>query len=406
MVECASANRLLLIAKSRQMLATWSIAAVHLYRALYEPSGLYLFLSKGERDSRELVKRLKVMIRELPEGLGEGIKVKEGETTFPNGSRIIALPATESAVRMHSPAGVFWDEMAFTPRSEGIWTAVKPAVDSGGTFIGVSTPNGTDNVFYRLWSDAHDACAKFRLHWMEHPLRDEEWERSARRGLSEERWRQEQEIDFSILADRVYGEFDPELHILQETYFWRRGRGRTFRSIDFGYRNPYVIWAEALPDGSLVVFDEWEGSDATVDSMGLAIRAVDSRNGLAESDVIWTACDPAGEQRTDKGLSSVERLRREGFHIVHRPSEILTGVDLVKSLLRDANGAVRFRFAPQCVRTIEHIRHYRWDPAGGRKPYKDDVHDHAMDALRYLVVSLLDGSRPAWSGARVAGVGR
>ena len=80
---------------------------------------------------------------------------------------------------MHSPSGVFWDEMAFTPYSEGIWTAVKPAIDSGGSFIGVSTPNGTDNVFYHLYQDKSNRFGRLKVHWKDHPLRGEEWLKEA-----------------------------------------------------------------------------------------------------------------------------------------------------------------------------------------------------------------------------------
>jgi len=149
-VEGLLRERILIVAKSRQMMATWTVAAVTLHRALYDSPGLYLFLSKGARDSSELVKRLRIMVANLPGDLKEGIKIKSGEAEFPNGSRIISLPATEFAPRMHSPSGVFWDEMAFTANSEGIWASLKPAIDSGGSFVGVSSPNGTDNIFHAL----------------------------------------------------------------------------------------------------------------------------------------------------------------------------------------------------------------------------------------------------------------
>lgn len=151
LTEALTDNLVLIVAKSRQMMATWTVSAYILYRALYDDPGIYLLLSKGKRDSGELVKRFRIMVDNMKGG--EDIKVKNEEICFPSGSRIIALPATESATRMHSPTCVFWDEMAFTPYSEEIWTALKPAVDSGGCFVGVSTPNGTDNIFYDLYND-------------------------------------------------------------------------------------------------------------------------------------------------------------------------------------------------------------------------------------------------------------
>ena len=396
-------HRILLVAKSRQMLATWTVCGFLLHRALNDPPGVQLWLSKGARDTKELVKRLGIMVRHLPKEAREGVTVLRTEVSFPGGTRILSLPATEFAARMHSPSVVFWDEMAFTPGSEGIWAAVKPAVDSGGSFIGVSTPNGTDNAFYRLYSDPATGFGAIKLHYKQHPERDEAWEAEARRGLSEARWRQEYEVDFEVLADRVYDEFEPNRHVLQEPFIWRRDAGRTFRGIDFGYRRPYVVWAQQSPDGNLVIFAEWEGDDATVDRMAAAIREVDDRWGIREEDVTWSGCDPAGAARSDRGISPVERLKQLGFKLIFRPSEIMTGVELMKSLLKDATGEMRLRFAGGVERTLYHLRHYRWEE-GTEHPLKDGEHDHAMDALRYLIVNLWGQKPVSPAGARVVGV--
>jgi hypothetical protein len=303
---------------------------------------------------------------------------------------------------MHSPGAVFWDEMAFSPRSEGIWTAVKPAVDSGGRFIGVSTPNGTDNIFYDLFTDRTNGFGRLKLHWKQHPGRDEVWLAGSKNGLSHARWRQEYEIDFDVLGDRVYDEFDPALHQLPYPFTWNRDAGRTYRGIDFGYRHPYVIWAQMAPDGDLTVFAEWEGEDATIEQMVEGIRRVEARMGMSELDIIWSGCDPAGAAMSDIGKSSVDRLREHGFKLVWGSSEVMTGVERIKSLLRDAAGRVRLRFTEEVPRLLYHLRHYRWKP-GRDEPDKDNEHDHAMDSLRYLIVNLY-GQRPAsWSGARVAG---
>ena len=402
LVDSLSRNRILIVVKSRQMLATWTVCAWMFYHALHAKPGIYLLLSKGARDTSEIVKRLRVITSFLPEGMREEIKVKSSEVDLANGSRIIALPATEDAVRMHSPSGVFWDEMAFTPHSEGIWASVKPAIDSGGSFVGVSTPNGTDNIFYGLYSDESNGFGKLKLHWRDHPGRGETWRLEAARGLAEARWRQEYELDFDTLADRVYDEFDPDLHVIPQAFRWNPQAGRTYRGIDFGYRHPFVIWVQLTADGRMIVFDEWEGHDATVDEMADAIERIDSKHGIGEDAVTWSGCDPAGAAVSDSGLSAVDRLKRRGFKLVWRTSEIMTGVDLIKSHLKDAAGRVRLSFSPEADRTLYHLRHYRWDH-DGKRPAKDDAHDHAMDALRYLVVNLLCQKQKGWSSAKVMG---
>jgi len=402
MVDALDMNRIIIIAKSRQMFATWTISAWMLYRALYEEPGVYLLLSKGARDTNELVKRLKLMISRLPRIERSTIKVKNHEIECENGSRILSLPATEDAVRMHSPSGIFWDEMAFTPYSEAIWTSVKPAIDSGGIFIGVSTPNGTDNVFYKLFNDHQNGFGKIKLHWTLHPRRDEEWKAEAQRGLSEVRWRQEYEIDFNVLVDRIYSEYDSDIHVLSKPYRWKSAVGRTFRAIDFGYRHPYIIWAHLLPDGMMIIFDEWEGRDEKLDDMAQAIHNIDRKHGITEADIYQSACDPAGAAITDAGISPVERLKKQGFKLIYRQSEIMTGVELVKSMLKDAAGRVSLKFSPVVERTLYHLRHYRWD-SSGNKPSKDDGHDHAVDALRYLIINLFGQKSKGWSGAKVMG---
>ncbi|NQT34727.1 hypothetical protein HQ587_06015 [bacterium] len=405
LIDALTAQRILIVCKSRQMMATWSVCAWMLYRALNEEPGVYLMLCKGERDSRELLKRLRIMYSLLPENIRiqeEMTRNSDREVVFASGSRILSLPATEEAPRMHSPSGVFWDEMAFTSHSDGIWTAVKPAIDSGGSFVGVSTPNGTDNVFYDLYSDKSNGFGKLRIHWKEHPHRDDEWLNDAKKGLSKARWQQEYELDFGALADRVYDEFETSMHILDSEFRWVRGGGRTYRSIDFGYRHPYVIWLHISPAGDMIVFDEWEGNDATVDEMVEAIRKIDARHGITEEDITWSGCDPAGAAVNDDGISSVGRLNRKGFKLAYRKSEIMNGVELVKSLLRDANGIIRLRFSPNVKKTVYHLQHYRWE-SGRDKPRKDNLHDHAVDALRYLIINLSGGRSVKLSRARVAG---
>jgi len=405
LVQALTENRILIIAKSRQMMATWTVSAFTLHRCFYSQPGLYLFLSKGARESGELLRRLKQISKNLPPIFSQEIKAKRDEIEFLNGSRIISLPATEFASRMYSPTGVFWDEMAFTPHDEEIWTSLKPAIDSGGTFTGVSTPNGKQNVFYQLFKDDANTFGKLTLHYSEHPLRDDDWKIEAGRGISKTRWRQEYEIDFGAMADRVFDEFDPEIHIRKGRFFAALAGGRIYRGIDFGFHSPYVVWVHLSESGELTVFDEMEGEDLTLDRLISAIREVDRRNMLKEKDFIFTACDPAGAAKNDSGLTSTDRLKQSGIKLVWRASLINDGVDELKTMLLDHNGNVCLKFTANVPKTILHFQQYRWDKKK-EKPVKGEGHDHAVDALRYLIVNLFGQKGKDWSGAKVMGVGR
>jgi hypothetical protein len=417
LLSAAERERFVLVPKSRQMLVTWTMVGYFLWRALFRGPGLYLFLSRNERCAEELLARARFILSMLPPAFQPRRTTNSrAELGFGLlGSRLLSLPASPHGPRMYSPSGVFWDEMAFTPYDEQIWTALKPALDSGGRFVGVSSSNGAHNQFARFVLGATPPCPPasrgesdssfspftgglkgvseasslfhiHRIHYSVHPERNHDWKRLAGSGLSAARWNQEQEISFESASDLVYHEFDPVRHLLPRD--WRVNPAEpVFRSIDFGYHHPFVLWLQRLPEGDVIVFDEWAGQDATTDQMLHAIRAIDLKHGLREVDVYWTSCDPAGAAAQDSGISPADTLRRAGIKLRYRSSRLQPGIELVKSAFADATGRTFLRVTQNCLRLISDLHNYRWAPAGD-EPLKDGHSDHSLDALRYFFVNL------------------
>jgi len=396
-------NRLILIPKSRQMLISWLLCSLTLFRAL--EGGMHLLLSKNQFSADELLRRIGFIFDYLPEKLKLKTVLRSRRQLEISGrGRIISLPATEDAPRMHSPASVFWDEMAFTPYADKIWSALKPCLDNGARFTGVSTPNGAGGIFYDLVRNAPGNGFKVvKVHWRQRPDRDDNWVVQARKGLSPTEWRREYEISFEGSADLVYPEFTGR-NVLEKAYICS-SRLPVFRAIDFGYRHPYVLWIQETLEGGLVVFDELKGEDLTVEQLILSIRRIDKENGVTEDQVVFTACDPAGAAVDANGVSPVDRLKQAGFKLKYRPSRLLTGIELIKSLLQDANGEARLKFSPQVKHIISDFRQYRWKP-GGDEPEKDGICDHSLDALRYFAVNYLYAPRGKLVKARVIGINR
>jgi hypothetical protein len=381
-----------IVLKSRQMMVTWIGCAWMLYRTLTGGPGIHLLLSKEERSAKELLTRVRVLWDHLPDDYHD-LPVKSSSTalTIPSlDGRLLSLPASPYAVRGLSPKTVFWDEMAFTPNDDEIWAAVKPAVDSGGSLLGVSTPNGPSGVFARLVQGVEEGFAVERFHYTDHPDRGTDaWQKKARAGLSEARWRREQELSFEGGEGAVYDQFEETVHLYHDTHALSGDRTGSLllRGLDFGYRTPAVVWAELRADSTIRVFDALVGSKWPVHQLITEIRAVDARHGLTEDDFAWTAVDPAGAAKHDEGISSVERLHEAGIKAIYRTSSIEAGVEAVRALLRDAAGTVRLRVHDSCTSLVQAFHGYTWD-ASGELPLKDGVHDHLMDALRYLVVNL------------------
>ncbi len=119
-----------------------------------------LFLSAGERQSRELMmkaaqhcKALKIAFSttENPGGLFDGAEYRVMEIHIPEANlRIIGLPANPKTARGFT-GDVFLDEFAMHQYDREIWGAMFPSVMRGGGELDVaSTPKGKLNKFHDL----------------------------------------------------------------------------------------------------------------------------------------------------------------------------------------------------------------------------------------------------------------
>lgn len=120
----------------------------------------WLFLSRGERQSKKLIaeaKRHMIAYSVAAEEIESEWREKENiykmlELRFPNGSAIYGLPANPDTARGWS-ANVLLDEFAFHPDSRAIWTALYPTITRGYKLQVLSTPNGKNNKFFELESN-------------------------------------------------------------------------------------------------------------------------------------------------------------------------------------------------------------------------------------------------------------
>lgn len=116
-----------------------------------------LFLSAGERQSRELMLKVRQHCRalqiaaDIQQGLHlPGVLFRPLEVQLPNGVRIIGLPANPDTVRGFT-GDVFLDEFAMHADDREIWAAMFPALLRGrGELDVASTPKGKSNMFYEL----------------------------------------------------------------------------------------------------------------------------------------------------------------------------------------------------------------------------------------------------------------
>jgi len=218
----------------------------------------------------------------------------------------------------------------------------------------------------------------------------------------------------------VYESFDPDVHLIEKDDLPRSSEWQfhgedhwdndeksvyvtpppdwqIYRSIDFGYRNPFVCqWWARSPDDIIVMFRELYRSETLVENHARRIEAL----------------SPDGRSITktfgDHEAESAEVLRQKaGVEVTNARKDVEAGIQAVMSrLLPSDDGSPSLYFLKGArahkpdtnlqlnerpLKTIDEIYDYDWkDDEAKEEPVKED--DHGMDALRYFVYTLDGGT--------------
>jgi hypothetical protein len=135
---------------SRQWGKSTLAAAKAVHRAYTREKSLVLVASPSDRQSTELLKKARGMVRQLGiRACGDG--GADASLLFPNGSRIVALPGAEGTVRGFSaPSLILIDEASRV--EDEMYKALRPmlAVGDGDLWL-MSTPWGRRGFFWETW---------------------------------------------------------------------------------------------------------------------------------------------------------------------------------------------------------------------------------------------------------------
>lgn len=120
-----------------------------------ERPGLSILLSASDRQSMELMEKVKMHTHamgvavESSTGFFERTSIVQHTAKFPNGGRVIALPANPDTARGYS-GDVMLDEFAIHRDARAIWAAMIGRATRGFRVRVMSSFKGTENKFYEL----------------------------------------------------------------------------------------------------------------------------------------------------------------------------------------------------------------------------------------------------------------
>ncbi|MEM1423357.1 MAG: hypothetical protein AAGH64_05065 [Planctomycetota bacterium] len=389
--------------------------------------GVEVMVMAGSLDqAARMHAHLRSLFEEQPlSGEVEG-KITNEKIRLTNGSRASVIAASPTAIRGARPTILRVDEAELVDRE--LWTAAQLCVRSHTTDGGVVIPAAVEalSTHHRAGGLMHDLIVStlapapvrrlFRWGVLDvlercddrpcddcalHPecLGRAKRERTghvsvddavrAKGRVDARTWEAEMLSRRPSRSDAVYPEFDPETHVAGFPVAIGDGALRWCMGVDFGFRAPTaMLWACVTPDGVLRIVDERVVSEVTIEGHARAVR--DAK----WPQPSWMGVDPAGNQRSEQtALSAISVLRREGFAVRARRVRMEDGLRAVRRRLAPASGPPTLLVHERCAQLIEALRTYRYaDPTSGNATPAKDGPDHAVDALRYLIVNLDSGA--------------
>ena len=357
----------LLLNCCRQAGKSTVVAFLALVEAIFQQDSKILLLSRSYRQSRELFKTLLGYYDRLGCPLKKSRRAEELELT--NGSRIIPLPCKEETIRGYANITLLViDEAARV--FDDLYRAVRPMLAvSEGRLIALSTPFGKRGFFYDCWAKGGADWQRIEIPADKVSRIQPKFLEEERRALGEAWFRQEYGCSFEAQEGLVY----PGLALCVVTVpAGGVPAGKRVGGMDFGFNSPFAaIWG-ILDENDIL----WLTGEHFCRGQPLSHHA-----GIIPKNVFWY-CDPAGANERAE-------LRCADFKVMKGINAIRPGIAAVSARIQ--SGRLRI-LAGQCPNLLLEGGLYRYDPRLPNAETPMDEHNHAMDALRYLV-STIDAHR-------------
>lgn len=291
-------------------------------------------------------------------------------------------------------------------------------------YVDVEKPEFTRGI--KIWKNPGNKFTVCMLHYTADPDKDperngKEWFENEKAGTLKATWLKEYEIDFTTKSGKlVYGpeycDLDPQIHFINS--FEYDDPAEQIISLDFGQRNPTAalvgIWTK---DCRLYIVDEYYNpaipSRASKDLfdkfgylMGGDLRDLSIRQ---KRERVWQyfgirLIDPSTQSKNRTKIkdgeeipySVIEEFYDNGWDFEPGNNDVQAGITRVREYFKvDEQGKSRlYIFKDKCPNLCRELMNYRYKELTEIQEKTRNVSeevvkkdDHAVDALRYLVMS-------------------
>lgn len=388
-----------IILKARQLGFSWLVMHIAAHLMITSYGKLVIGLSKTEEEAKELVRRLTVIFRYMPELIAEKDNIPNGwdgpifnstaltlTITFPNGmeSNFKALASSPGAGRSFTANLLIFDEWAFQQFAREIWEGGFPTINrkNGGMVIGLSTI-ARGSLFEEIFTDPDNGFNKIFVPWYADPSRDAEWYEATKRALGDG-ITAEYPATIEEALEVPGGAFFPEVkRDTHETKEELTGYLKRYCAIDYGLDSLAAIWIQVDTKGREQVYRSLREKDLTASQ---AAKLLISRSANEHIDM-WLAPDDLWSRNRDTGKTTAEIFYSEGVPLVKVARDKVNGcIQMKEHLVLREDGKPRLTFLYGT--SDELIKHLQKIQKDKRKTvvYAEDPHEltHYPDALRYF----------------------
>lgn len=204
--------------------------------------------------------------------------------------------------------------------------------------------------------------------------------------------------DWDVFAGQFFDGWSHDLHVVKPFTIprqWRR-----FRGIDYGYAAPFACeWFAIDPEGLVYAYREQYETRLTAKEQAIMVRGAE----LPGEKIDYTVADPSVFQTQGSGESIAQQWRAAGLAVRKAKNARVAGWSQVRDHLRpqvpmraaeDLEVLIpRLRVFPVCanlIRTLPLMLHDKKRP----EDLDTDLEDHAVDAVRYGLMSRPRIARP------------
>lgn len=262
-------------------------------------------------------------------------------------------------------------------------------LDRCGDIFGTMTPlKGLTWVYNTIYlNDKNDEQVwSETMEWADNPFLSKKEIENMTRSLPAEEIESRRYGKFMQNGGMVYSEFDENVHVIEPFDIPLEWQDNI--SIDPGLHNPLSAHFYAVDfDGNVYVVAEHFQAEKSVQYHADKIKEIAKKlHWKTDSQgFLHSLIDSAAGQRTLSGQKNVVELFYENGIVVNPKvnKDLFSGISVVKSYLKTADGRSRLFIFKNCINLIREIKNYWW--GDDDVPLKKD--DHCLDELRYYLMT-------------------